>query len=64
MFSQIKVHAIFFPLDILVNLVKEHQVTDENLGEYLKDSMKFYLKKGFWRDIITTVYFYAHFYLV
>ena len=64
MFSLIKILVIFFTLDILVSLVKEQQVTEENLGIYLKDSMKFYVKKGLIRDIISTVYFYAHFFLV
>ena len=60
MFAMMKFMAIFFTLDILISLIKEHQISDEHLGIYLKDSIKFYLKRRILRDIISISYFFIH----
>lgn len=44
-------------LDIAFNFIKEHQISDEKIGQNLIDSFKFYGKKKFWRDLLSILYF-------
>ena len=43
--------GLFFA-DIIYNMIVEHDISETERTKYIKDSVKYYLKKEFWLDLI------------
>ena len=49
--------TLIYCLDVFFNFIVQHEVDETKKTEYIKDSIKHYLKKKFWFDQISTWFF-------
>ena len=51
------IFLVFHLVDILFNLVSQHEINATDKSIFLIDTLKFYLKKNFWLDVFSLLNF-------